>query len=88
MNGDRYALNDVSAHTRCTQQEVEGYFKVLPGIGRLDLLEHWIIHLFNDESENHIMRETIALQQLAEAGFKQIELKLRLEVNALVTAVK
>ena len=88
INGDRYALNDVSAHTRCTQQEVEGYFKVLTGIGRLDLLEHWIIHLFNDESENHIMRETIALQQLAEAGFKQIELKLRLEVNALVTAVK
>ena len=88
INGDRYALDDVSAHTRSTQNEVAGYFKVLTGLDRLDVLEHWIIHLFNDESENHIMRETVALQQLAESGFKQIELTHRLEVNALVTAVK
>jgi len=88
INGDRYALDDISAHTRSTQKELGGYFKVLTGINRLDLLENWTIHLFNDESENHIMRETIALRQLADAGFKQIELKLRLEVNALVSAVK
>lgn len=88
INGDRYALDDISAHTRSTQREVNGYFKALIGINRLDLLEQWMIHLFNDESENHIMRESIALQQLAGAGFKQIELTLRMEVNALVTAVK
>ncbi|WKJ89506.1 class I SAM-dependent methyltransferase [Methylomonas montana] len=88
VNGDRYALDDMSAHTRSTQREVGGYFKVLTEINRLDLLEHWIIHLFNDESENHIMREATALGQLADAGFRQIELKQRMEVNALVTAVK
>jgi len=88
INGDRYALDDVSAHTRSTQNEVAGYFKVLTEINRLDVLEHWIIHLFSDESENHIMREALALQQLADVGFKQINLSHRLEVNALVTAVK
>ena len=88
INGDRYALDDISAHTRCTQQEVANYFKVLIGINRLDVLEHWIIHLFSDESENHIMREKIALQQLVDSGFKQIVLTHRLEVNALVCAVK
>lgn len=88
INGDRYALDEISAHTHITQREVSGYFKALIGINRLDLLEQWMIHLFNDESENHIMRESIALQQLACAGFKQIELTLRMEVNALVTAVK
>lgn len=88
VNGDRYALDDVSAHTRGTQREVGGYFKVLTEINRLDLLEHWIIHLFNDESENHIMRESAALAQMADAGFRQIELQQRMEVNALVTAVK
>ncbi len=87
-NGDRYALDDIAAHTRNTQLEVGGYFKVLTDIKRLDLLEHWIVHLFNDESENHIMREAVALQQLSEAGFKQITIKQRLAVNALVTAVK
>lgn len=88
INGDRYALDDINAHTRCTQKEVSGYFKVLTEINRLDLLEHWIIHLFSDESENHVMRESIALKQLNEAGFQAIELKLRQEVNGLVIAKK
>lgn len=88
INGDRYALDDVSLHTRNTQNEVAGYFKVLTEIKRLDLLEHWIIHLFNDESENHIMRESIALRQMIEAGFQNIQVKSRHDVNALLTAVK
>ncbi|WP_415880107.1 methyltransferase domain-containing protein [Methylomonas sp. TEB] len=88
VNGDRYALDDISAHTRSIQREVGGYFKVLTEINRLDLLEHWIVHLFNDESENHVMRESVALAQMAEAGFRDIELQQRMEVNALVTALK
>lgn len=88
INGDRYALDDLDGHTRNTQQEVGGYFKALTEINRLDLLEHWIIHLFSDESENHIMRETVARQQMAEAGFQSIEVKLRHQVNALLTARK
>lgn len=88
INGDRYALNDISAHTRSTQKEVEGYFKILTKIDRLDVLEHWVIHLFSDEAENHVMREAFALQQMADTGFKQINLSHRQEVNALVTAVK
>ena len=88
INGDRYALDDISAHTRATQKEVTGYFKVLTGINRLDLLEHWLVHLFNDESENHIMREGIARQQMQQLGFQSIEFSHRLEVNALLTASK
>lgn len=88
INGDRYALDDAAAHTRCVQREVARYFKVLIGLDRLDVLEHWIIHLFNDESEHHLMREAKALRQLADAGFKEIKLSGRHEVNALVCAVK
>jgi len=88
VNGDRYALDDIDAHTRATQQEVAGYFKVLTDIQRLDVLEHWIIHLFSDESANHVMREAVARQQLAAAGFQQIEFSHRLAVNALLTAIK
>ena len=88
INGDRYALDDISQHTRITQEEVGGYFKVLTEINRLDLLEHWIIHLFSDESENHIMRESVALHQLHAAGFSDIKLSNRMAVNALVQALK
>ncbi len=88
INGDRYAFDDVSQHTRVIQEEVSGYFKVLTKINRLDLLEHWIVHLFSDESENHVMRESAALQQMQEAGFIEIQFTDRMEVNALVKAVK
>lgn len=88
INGDRYALDNINQHTRMIQEEVSGYFKVLTGINRLDLLEHWLVHLFSDESENHVMREGVALAQLQQAGFTDINLSHRMEVNALVTAVK
>lgn len=88
INGDRYALDDISLHTRLTQEEVSGYFKVLIGLQKLDVLEHWLVHLFSDESANHIMRETPALAQLKAAGFVDIKLSHRQQVNALVTATK
>lgn len=88
INGDRYALDDVSEHTRLTQQEVAQFFKVLITANKLDLLEQWIIHLFSDESENRVMRESIALAQLCAAGFTDVKLNHRQTVNALVTATK
>jgi tRNA (cmo5U34)-methyltransferase len=88
INGDRYGLDDISQHTLTVQQEIAGYFKVLGQLQRLDLLEHWIIHLFNDESENHVMRETVALNALAHVGFSGITLTHRQQVNALVRAIK
>lgn len=88
INGDRYALDDISQHTRATQAEVAEYFRILIAENKLELLQHWIIHLFNDESENHVMRETVALEQLRNAGFTAVNLTNRVEVNALVTAKK
>jgi len=88
INGDRYALDDISLHTRTIQDEISDYFKVLTQINKPDVLEHWIVHLFSDESENHIMRESAALKQLHDAGFSAINLSHRLAVNALVTAQK
>lgn len=47
-----------------------------------------MLHLFSDESENHVMRESFALKQLAQTGFVKINLSHREQVNALVTAFK
>jgi tRNA (cmo5U34)-methyltransferase len=88
VNGDRYALDDITEQTRQTQQEIDSYFNALIPINRPDLLKDWIIHLFGDESENRIMRQSYALLQLHEAGFVDIDLSHRMGVNALVTAAK
>jgi len=88
INGDRYGLDDISEHTRLVQQEVSGYCKTFTELNRLDLLEHWVVHILSDESENHLMRETPALETLKQAGFSDIALNHRIDVSALVTAVK
>ncbi len=88
VNADRYALDDISAHTRMIQEEVSGYFSVLTKINRLDLLEQWIIHLFSDESGNHVMREGASLNVLRQTGFSNISISHRQQVNALLIAEK
>ena len=88
INGDRYALDDIDQHTCTTQKEVTEYFRVLTEMNRLDLLEQWVLHLIGDESESRIMRESVALAQLKAAGFQNVQLTARKEVNALVTAIK
>lgn len=88
VNGDRYGLDDAGAHTRLTQDEVRHYFKTFSTIKRHDLLEQWIIHLFSDESADHIMRLDASLAAMRGAGFDPVEVHFRDGVNTLVTAVK
>ncbi|MDD5755434.1 MAG: methyltransferase domain-containing protein, partial [Methylococcales bacterium] len=45
INGDRYALDDISQHTRIIQDEIAACFRVLTAENKLDLLEHWVIHV-------------------------------------------
>jgi hypothetical protein len=60
----------------------------LTELQRLDLLEQWIVHLFSDEFEHRVMRESKALKALRDAGFATVQLSRREHVNALLTALK
>lgn len=88
INADRYALDDLSEHTRLIQEEVSGYFSVLTELNRLDLLEQWIIHLFSDESENRVMREGVALDSMRQIGYSNLSVSHRQQVNALLLGTK
>jgi tRNA (cmo5U34)-methyltransferase len=88
VNGDRYALDDTAEQTRFTQEEVRGYFKVFSSINRFDLLEQWVLHLFSDESADHIMRLGPSLTKMRGIGFDPVEVHFRDGVNTLLTAVK
>jgi len=88
VTGDRYALDDPAAHLVATQEELRGYFRVFLGeMMRPDLLEQWVVHLFGDESEEHIMRLTPALEEMAELGFEKVTVHYRDGVNTLVSGV-
>lgn len=88
INGDRYALDDGQAHTQATQEEVRFWFKAFAELGRYDLLEHWIVHLFSDESADHLMRFSASVDELKDLGFARVEVPYRDGVNTLIIASK
>lgn len=88
VNGDRYAMDDRAAHLATTQAEVRGWFQKLGGLGRYDLLEDWVAHLFSDESPEHVMYLTPALRRFEALGFAPVQVEYREGVDTLVTAVK
>jgi ubiquinone/menaquinone biosynthesis C-methylase UbiE len=88
VNGDRYAMDDRAAHLSATQNEVRAWFQKFEAIGRLDLLQEWVAHLFSDESPEHIMYLTPALAHLEAIGFSSVRVEYREGVDTLVTAIK
>jgi ubiquinone/menaquinone biosynthesis C-methylase UbiE len=88
VNGDRYALDDPIAHTAAIQAEIQGYFQRIAPLGRYDVLEQWICHLFGDEAPFRVMRTGMALARIREMGFVEGTCTRAQGVNALVTARK
>lgn len=88
VNGDRYALDDPLDHLQVIQDEVRHFFATFTQLGRLDLLEQWIVHLFSDESPDHVMPLASALQSYRDVGFSPVTVHERYQNNALVSAEK
>ncbi len=88
VNGDRYAMDDRAAHLADTQATVRQWFKLFRQIDRLDLLEDWVVHLYSDESPDHIMYFQPSLQELAALGFDPVTVEFREGVDTLLKAVR
>jgi tRNA (cmo5U34)-methyltransferase len=88
VNGDRYALDDALEQTRLTQAEARHYMEVLLAMGRTDLLEQWVLHLFSDASPERLMRLSPAREHMREIGFEAIEISYREGFDTLLKAAK
>ncbi len=88
VNGDRYALDDALEQTRLTQAEAKRYMEVLLALGRTDLLEPWILHLFSDASPERVMRLGPARELLRAIGFDRVEVLFRESFDTVLTAVR
>lgn len=88
VNGDRYAIDDRATHLADTQAMVRQWFRLFRELDRLDLLEDWIVHLYSDESPEHIMYYQPSLTQLAAIGFAPVTVDFREGVDTLLKAVK
>jgi len=88
VNGDRYALDDALEQTKLTQAEAKHYMEVLLALGRTDLLEPWILHLFSDASPERVMPLAPARERMQEIGFCRIEVLFREGFDTVLIAAK
>ena len=88
LNGDRFAIDDPAAHLALTQSEVRHWFKTFAALNRYDLLQEWVVHLFSDESPEHIMYFSPAIEHLHEVGFSPVSIEYREGVDTRVAATK
>lgn len=87
-NADRYAIDDHAAHLAAVQKEVRHWFRTLTGMGHLERLEEWIVHLISDENSLHIMYLAAAVENLKMIGFHDIRVERLDGIDALLTAIK
>ncbi len=87
VNGDRYAIDVPREHVATVQSELRGWFASFASLGRLDLLEEWVVHLLSDECSSRIMRLRPSLDVMSHVGFST-SITYREGVNALVVGVK
>ena len=88
INGDRYGVDDPSQHLEILKEEIKGYFRIFPELGRLDLLEAWVLHVLSDESLERVMRLDSSLKLMKKAGFDSIEILYREGINTVLSARK
>ncbi len=87
VNMDKYASADPLQH----QQDLEWQLKMLDiytQVGKPELKAAWIKHYQEDESPERIMLIDYAFKEMQQVGFKQMQCKSKLHMDALVIALK
>jgi len=87
-NGDRFAIDDSAQHLASTQADIRHWFRAFGELKRYDLLEDWVVHLFSDESPDHIMYAPTIISTLRSLGFTDVHSLYREGVDMLMTAIK
>ncbi len=86
-NADKYAGDD-KERFQGLQVILGRFFDCFVPLGKLDLLRDAVLHEVADEAPDRVMREADAVRELAEIGFRGIEVGRRLGLVALLTARK
>jgi tRNA (cmo5U34)-methyltransferase len=87
VNADKYAGTD-EERFRGLQAILGRFFDTFVPLGQLDLLRDAVLHEVADEAPDRVMRAAEAVRELAEIGFRDIEVRRRHDTSALLVARK
>jgi len=87
VNADKYAEND-EQRFMALQVTLGRFFDTFVPLGKVDLLRAAVLHEVADEAPDRVMREAEAVSELADLGFRNVEVRSRHNVAALLLASK
>ncbi len=88
VNGDKYALDDLKERCKAFNWSIQRFLNVYPKNERENLCYDWIIHMSEDEGKEKIMPESVSKKLMQEIGFKEISIKYREKMEAVLFARK
>jgi ubiquinone/menaquinone biosynthesis C-methylase UbiE len=88
VNGDKYALDDVSMRVEAFNWSIGRFLKVFGSYGKNSLCYDWIVHYGEDEKLNRIMIQSEAIEEMRLIGFKDLKLIYREKMEAIISAKK
>jgi hypothetical protein len=87
VNVDKYAEND-EQRFQALQVTLGRFFDTFVPLEKWDLLRAAVLHEVADEAPDRVLREADAVQELAGLGFREIEVRRRHRMAALLVASK
>jgi SAM-dependent methyltransferase len=87
VNADKYAEGDEQRY-RALQVALGRFFDAFVPLGKLDLLRDWVLHNVADQGPDRVMREEDAVRELRGIAFRDVAVRDRHNMEAVLTARK
>lgn len=88
INEDKYALDNLTKHKKELNWQLKQFKNQFNKRGERDLIKIWTKHYIDDEKTDRKMKESESINLMKKLGFKEIRIKNRIHMEAILTAVK
>lgn len=88
VNADKYAPQDDNERFMALGTALARFFEAYAPLGKLDLLEEWVLHNVADQAPDRCMKEGDTITILEEVGFCNIRIPYRSNMEAVLIAYK
>ena len=88
INLDKYVVSSKSMHNANKKWQFKKIQEGFTRIGRKDLLDEWINHYLEDEHPQVVMSEDKSKKEMEKIGFREIKVKYRKHMEAILSVTK
>ena len=87
VNADKYSLEGQEMFNELVLQ-LQRFFNAFVPLGKLELLQEWVLHNVADQAPDRAMREKDSVKEMEEIGFQNVQVHFRHGLEAVVSGRK